>query len=44
LSTWSGVVEYDMVDHDGKGTGEPIVLPTGILDPAQARADTYHPR
>jgi hypothetical protein len=42
------VVEYDVPDRDGNGTGELIVLLTTILDPAQARADelaaAYHDR
>ncbi len=42
------VVEYDVPDRDGNGTGELIVLLTTIDDPAQARADelaaAYHQR
>jgi hypothetical protein len=42
------VLEYDVPDRDGNGTGELIVLLTSILDPADARADeladTYHLR
>lgn len=42
------VVEYDVPDRDGNGTGELIVLLTTILDMADARADeladTYHQR
>lgn len=42
------VVEYDVPDRDGNGTGELIVLLTSITDPAGARADeladTYHMR
>jgi hypothetical protein len=42
------VVEYDVPDRDGTGTGELIVLLTTINDPAQARADelaaAYHQR
>lgn len=42
------VVEYDVPDRAGNGSGELIVLMTTILDPAQARsdelADTYHQR
>lgn len=42
------VVEYDVPDREGNGTGELIVLLTTILDPGQARsdelADTYHQR
>jgi len=42
------VVEYDVPDRDGNGTGELIVLLSTILDPAEARADelaaTYHQR
>lgn len=42
------VVEYDVPDRDGNGTGELIVLLTTILDPADARADelaaAYHER
>jgi hypothetical protein len=33
------VVEYDIPDRAGNGTGELVVLLTTILDPAQARAD-----
>jgi Insertion element 4 transposase N-terminal len=42
------VVEYDIPDRDGNGTGELIVLLTTITDPAAARADelaaAYHER
>jgi hypothetical protein len=42
------VVEYDVPDRDGGGTGELIVLLTTITDPAAARADelasAYHER
>jgi hypothetical protein len=42
------VVEYDVPDREGNGTGELIVLLTTITDPAQARADelaaAYHQR
>jgi hypothetical protein len=42
------VVEYDVPDRDGNGTGELIVLLTSVLDPADARSDelagTYHQR
>jgi Insertion element 4 transposase N-terminal len=42
------VVEYDVPDREGNGTGELIVLLSTILDPAAARADelaaTYHER
>lgn len=42
------VVEYDVPDRDGNGTGELIVLLSTILDPAQAGADelavAYHQR
>jgi hypothetical protein len=42
------VVEYDVPDRDGNGTGELIVLLTTILDPHAARADelacAYHQR
>jgi len=42
------VVEYDVPDRDGNGTGELIVLLTTITDPAGARADelahAYHQR
>jgi hypothetical protein len=42
------VLEYDVPDREGNGTGELIVLLTSILDPADARADeladTYHQR
>lgn len=33
------VVEYDVPDRDGAGTGELITLLSSILDPGQARAD-----
>ncbi|TFV52056.1 IS4 family transposase, partial [Geodermatophilus sp. DF01-2] len=33
------VIEYDVPDRDGNGTGELIVLLTNICDPEQARAD-----
>jgi hypothetical protein len=46
--TWSGVVEYDVPDRAGNGTGELIVLLSTITDPAEARADelaaAYHQR
>jgi hypothetical protein len=42
------VVEYDVPDREGNGTGELIVLLASVLDPADARsdelADTYHLR
>jgi serine/threonine protein kinase HipA of HipAB toxin-antitoxin module len=42
------VVEYDVPDREGNGTGKLIVLLSTILDPAQARADelaaAYHQR
>lgn len=42
------VIEYDVPDRDGNGTGELIVLLTTITDPSQARADelaaAYHQR
>jgi hypothetical protein len=42
------VVEYDVPDRDGNGTGELIALITTIIDPGQARADelaaAYHDR
>ncbi|MBV9160410.1 MAG: IS4 family transposase [Pseudonocardiales bacterium] len=42
------VVEYDVPDRAGNGTGELIVLLSTILDPAKARADelaaAYHER
>jgi hypothetical protein len=42
------VVEYDVPDREGNGTGELIVLLSTILDPAEARADelaaAYHQR
>lgn len=42
------VVEYDVPDRDGNGTGELVVLLTTILDPGDARADelaeAYHLR
>jgi hypothetical protein len=42
------VVEYDVPDRDGNGTGELIALLTTITDPTQARADelaaAYHER
>src|SRR5688572_19042382 len=33
------VVEYDVPDRAGNGTGELIVVLSNILDPAEARAD-----
>jgi len=42
------VIEYDVPDRTGSGTGELIVVLTTILDPADARADelagVYHQR
>jgi hypothetical protein len=42
------VIEYDVPDRDGNGTGELIVLLTTITDPVQAHADElaagYHQR
>jgi hypothetical protein len=42
------VIEYDVPDRAGNGTGELIVLLSTILDPADARADelaaAYHDR
>jgi hypothetical protein len=42
------VVEYNVPDRDGNGTGELIVLLTTITDPRKAKADeladTYHQR
>jgi len=42
------VIEYDVPDRAGNGTGELIVLLTSITDPADARADelaaAYHQR
>ncbi|MEP7162064.1 MAG: hypothetical protein ABI746_13345 [Dermatophilaceae bacterium] len=42
------VIEYDVPDRDGNGTGELVVLLTSITDPADARADelasAYHQR
>ena len=42
------VIEYDVPDREGNGTGELIVLLTTIVDAGQARADelvdTYHQR
>lgn len=42
------VIEYDVPDRDGNGTGELIVLLTTITDPEAARAgelaDVYHQR
>jgi hypothetical protein len=42
------VVEYDVPDRDGNGTGELIVLLSSILDPTDAHADelavAYHQR
>ncbi len=42
------VIEYDVPDRDGNGTGELIVLLTTITDPTAARADelaaAYHQR
>ena len=39
LAHLARVIEYDVPDRDGNGTGELIVLLTTILDPADARAD-----
>jgi hypothetical protein len=48
LAYLARVVEYDVPDRDGNGTGELIVLLTTILDPTDARADElaagYHQR
>ncbi|HXZ73558.1 MAG TPA: IS4 family transposase [Streptosporangiaceae bacterium] len=48
LAHLARVVEYDVPDRDGNGTGELIVLLTTILDPADAHADelaaAYHER
>ena len=42
------VVEYDVPDREGNGTGELVVLLASVLEPADARsdelADTYHQR
>ena len=42
------VIEYDVPDRDGNGTGELIVLLTTITDPRDAQADelaaAYHQR
>jgi hypothetical protein len=42
------VIEYDVPDREGNGTGELIVLLSNILDPADAHADelaaAYHQR
>jgi hypothetical protein len=42
------VIEYNVADRDGNGTGEVIVLLTTILDPdeagAEEMADVYHQR
>jgi hypothetical protein len=42
------VVEYDVPDREGNGSGELIAVLSNILDPAQARADelaaAYHER
>jgi len=42
------VVEYDVPDRDGNGTGELVTLATTIVDPGQARPDelaaAYHQR
>jgi hypothetical protein len=42
------VVEYDVPDREGNGSGELIVLLSTVLDPADARADelasAYHER
>jgi hypothetical protein len=42
------IVEYDVPDREGNGTGELIVLITTITDPRDAKADeladTYHQR
>ena len=48
LAHLARVVEYDVPDREGNGTGELIVLLTTILDPADAHADDlaagYHER
>lgn len=45
---WARVIEYDVPDRAGNGTGELITLLTTILDPADAHADeladAYHQR
>src|SRR6266496_1121630 len=38
------VVEYDVPDREGNGTGEVITLITTITDPADDRAVAYHER
>jgi len=42
------VIEYDVPDRDGNGTGELVVLLTTVTDPGHARADElaagYHER
>jgi hypothetical protein len=44
----AGVIEYDLPDREGNGTGELIVLLSTITDPGAARADelavAYHER
>jgi hypothetical protein len=48
LARLARVIEYDVPDRDGNGTGELITLVTTILDPKAARADelaeAYHLR
>jgi hypothetical protein len=48
LAHLARVVEYDVPDREGNGSGELIVLLTTILDPADAHADelaaAYHER
>jgi hypothetical protein len=45
---WARVIEYDVPDRAGNGTGELITLLTTITDPTHARADeladAYHQR
>ena len=48
LAHLARVIEYDVPDRDGNGTGELVVLLTTITDPGHARADElaagYHQR
>jgi hypothetical protein len=37
-AAWSGVIEYQVPDRDGDGTGELIAVITTIMSPAQAPA------
>ena len=48
LAHLARVIEYDVPDRDGNGTGELVVLLTTVTDPGHARADElaagYHER